>query len=311
MAKIDDMELFVHVVKAGGLAAAGRKLGLSPASMTARMNQIEKRYDTRLLTRNTRNIALTEAGERFYYGCLKVLEEVAHAENGLQETKQELSGSLRVAATSDFGRQYVSSAIAEFVSKHPKVRVHLMLADGLINIIDEGVDLAIRFGNLPDSNLISRPIMENRRVLCASPEYIHSFGEPLVPEDLAHHRCLVLERHGQPLNDWHFESQAQRKTLKVTPYLSCSDGDVIRQWALQGYGIVMKSLIDVKKDIADGRLVLVLEQFVRGFSQKDTESVGLQAIYPSRQYQPRQVKAFLTFFTKWVSGVSNSESRHL
>lgn len=300
MAKIDDMELFVHVVKAGGLAAAGRKLGLSPASMTARINQIEARYKTRLLTRSTRNIALTEAGERFYSGCQKVLEEVAYTENLLQESKQELEGSLRIAATSDFGRQCVSPAIAEFAALHPKVSVHLKLADGLINIIDEGVDLAFRFGNLPDSNLVSRPIADNRRVLCASPEYLKQHGEPLTPEDLRHHQCLVLERQGQLLNEWHFESDNKRNTLKVRPYLSCSDGDVIRNWALQGHGIVLKSLIDVKQNIANGTLVLVLEQYVRGFSQKDSNSVGLQAIYPSRQYQPRQVKTFLEFFSKWM-----------
>lgn len=299
MSKIDDMELFVHVVKAGGLAAAGRKLGLSPASMTARVNQLEKRYGTRLLTRNTRSIALTDSGERFYSGCLRVMEEVKSTESILQESQENLRGSLRISATSDFGRQYVAAALAEFISLHPNISPHLILSDGLINIIDESIDVAFRFGNLPDSNLISHSICKNRRVLCASPQYIQLFGEPRQPQELISHRCLVLERMGQPLNEWHFNVNNKHLLLKVAPHLSCSDGEIIRRWALKGHGIAFKSLIDIKRDLSNGKLILLLDEFVRGFNHSDTETVGLQAIYPSRQYQPLHVKAFIEFFDKW------------
>lgn len=301
MTKIDDMALFAHVVKAGGLAAAGRKLGLSPASMTARVNQIEKRYSTRLLTRNTRSIALTDAGERFYSGCIRVMAEVENTENMLQESQGNLRGHLRISATSDFGRQYVAPALAEFVDNHPDVSPHLVLSDGLINIIDEGIDIAFRFGNLPDSNLISRPLYQNRRVLCAAPKYIKLNGTPRHPDDLKNHRCLILERLGQPLNEWFFEINNTRSSVKVKPHLSCSDGEVIRHWALQGYGIAFKSLIDIRKDLSSGKLVLLLDEYVRGFSHNDTETVGVQAIYPSRHYQPMHVKAFLTYFENWLN----------
>mgnify|MGYP000037969319 FL=1 len=301
MAKIDDMALFVHVVKAGGLAAAGRKLGLSPASMTARINQIEKRYGTRLLTRNTRSISLTDAGERFYSGCLRVIEEVENTENMIQDSQNTLRGHLRISATSDFGRQYVAPALAEFTNNHPDVSPHLMLSDGLINIIDEGADIAFRFGNLPDSNLICRPLAQNRRVLCASPDYIKHNGLPRHPEELSKHSCLILERSGQPLNDWYFEVNNKRQSIKVEPHLSCSDGEVIRRWAVQGYGIAFKSLIDIRKDLSNNKLILLLDEYVRGFSHSDTEVVGVQAIYPSRQYPPMQVKAFLTYFEQWLN----------
>lgn len=301
MAKIDDMALFVHVVKAGGLAAVGRKLGLSPASMTARINQLEMRYGTRLLTRNTRSISLTDVGERFYAGCLRVIEEVENTENMLQESQDTLRGNLRISATSDFGRQYVAPALAEFSSIHPDVSPHLMLTDSLINIIDEGVDIAFRFGNLPDSNLISRQLAKNRRVLCASPDYIKNYGLPQHPKELLKHRCLILERSGQPLNEWYFEINNKRQLIKVAPHLSCSDGEVIRHWAVQGHGIAFKSLIDIREDLSKNKLVLLLDEYVRGFNHSDTEVVGVQAIYASRQYLPMQVKVFLTYFEQWLN----------
>lgn len=301
MSKIDDMALFVHVVKAKGLAAAGRKLGLSPASMTARLSQLEKRYGTRLLTRNTRSITLTDSGERFYNGCLRVMEEVENAENMLQESQECLRGNLRLSATSDFGRQYLTPALAEFINLHPNVSPHLNISDGLINIIDQGIDIAFRYGNLPDSNLISRPLYKTRRVLCASPEYIKLYGMPHHPKELLKHRCLVLERKGEPLNDWLFNVDNDILSLKVNPHLSCSDGEVVRRWAYQGHGIAFKSLIDIKKDLSNGKLVLVLDEFVRGFTSSDAEVVALQAIYPSRQYQPLHVKAFIEFFEKWIN----------
>jgi len=136
MSKIDDMDLFVQVVKAGGLAAAGRKVGLSPASMTARINALEKRYNTRLLQRTTRRISLTNDGQRFYDACLRVLAEVEQAEASLQSDKETLSGHLRVTAPSDFGRLYVAPALAEFVQCHPAVTPYLNLSDGVVHLVE-------------------------------------------------------------------------------------------------------------------------------------------------------------------------------
>ena len=138
-------------------------------------------------------------------------------------------------------------------------------------------------------------------MLCASPDYIKHKGLPRHPEDLSKHLCLILERAGQPLNDWYFEVNNQRHSIKVEPHLSSSDGEVIRRWALQGYGIAFKSLIDIRKDLFNNNLDLLLDEYVRGFSHSDNEVVGLQAIYPSRQYLPMQVKAFLTFFEQWLN----------
>lgn len=297
MAKIDDMELFVQVVKAGGLAAAGRQIGLSPASMTARIKGLEARYDTRLLNRNTRSISLTEAGHRFYEACVRVVADVAEAEAVLQAGKQDYSGQLKVTAPSDFGRQFVAPALAEFALQHSQVQPYLYLSERMVDLIEEGFDLGIRHGNLPDSNLMMRSLAtDNRRVLCASPKYLAGYGIPQQPEDLEHHRCLVMERLGEQLNQWRFQSEQRTLTVRVNAALLGNDGALIRQWALLHCGIALKSIWDVNHDLTAGRLVTVLDDYVVGGYIGDDKRVGLQMLYPSRQYLPRQVAGFIDYF---------------
>lgn len=307
MSKIDDMSLFVQVVKAGGLAAAGRQIGLSAASMTARINALEKHYSTRLLHRTTRKITLTDAGKRFYEACLRVLAEVESAEMLLQNDRENLSGQLRITAPSDFGRQFVAPALSEFVQQHPAVIPYLHLTDGVVNLVEHGYDLGIRYGNLPDSNLIVRHLASNHRVLVASPGYIEKYGEPEQPGDLLQHRCLVIERLGEPLNEWHFHFDGHHKIIKVNPALTSNDGAIIRQWALAGNGIAYKSIQDVQRDLDTGHLQNVLEGFVVGFNDSDDETTGLQFVYPSRRYMLRQVTGFIELFKDYLIQVKLKE----
>ncbi len=296
MSNIDNMDLFVRVVKAGGLAAAGRQIGLSPASMTARINTLEQHYNTRLLHRTTRRISLTDAGRRFYEACLRVLAEVEQAEAQLQSDGEFLSGQLRITAPSDFGRQYVAPALSEFARTYPAVTPYLHLTDGIVNLVEHGYDLGIRFGNLPDSNLIVRPLADNHRVLVASPDYLSEYGKPKHPDDLKQHQCLVMERLGEPLNEWEFHIKKKHQTIKVSPALSSNDGAIIRDWALAGRGIAYKSVWDVQRNIKTGQLQTVLDDFVLGFQTSDTEKTGLQLVYPNRKYLPSQVAGFIEFF---------------
>ncbi|MGB1200552.1 MAG: LysR family transcriptional regulator [Cognaticolwellia aestuarii] len=297
MTKIDDMALFVRIVKAKGLAAAGRQVGLSPASMTARMNAIEHHYNTRLLHRTTRSISLTDAGERFYLACLRVVDEVSNAEAQLSSKDITLQGQLRITAPSDFGRQYVAPALVNFIKQHPEVTPYLHLTDAVENLVEQGYDLGIRFGNLPDSSLIVKNLVDNYRVLVASPAYIEKYGTPTSPIDLKNHQCLVLERLGEPLNEWLFhERQVKKINIRVPTALTSNDGAVIRNWALLGIGIAYKSIWDVKEDIRDGRLQTILDDFVLGFQPNDNQKTGLQLVYPNRKYVPAQVSAFINHF---------------
>ena len=296
LGRVDDIALFVRVVNAGGLAAAGRQLGLSPASMTARVNALEARYNTRLLQRTTRSISVTEAGKRFYDACVRVLDELDHAESLLKGGDSHLSGRLRITAPSDFGRQFVAPAILQFVRLHPGITPYLELSDNISNLVENSFDLGIHLGNLPDSTLIVSSLADNRRVLVASPSYLNKYGAPRHPEALLDHHCLVLERHGEPLKNWKFLEGNNKQVVSVPVSLSSNDGAVLRQWALDGFGIAMKSFWDVKNDLREGRLQSILEEFVLGFQPGDESKIGLQLVYPNRKYVPIQVEKFIEFF---------------
>ena len=300
MGKLEDMTLLVAVVEAGGLAAAGRRMNLSPATMTARLKALEERYQTRFFNRSTRAIALTRNGEEFYYAALRVLEEVELAESKLMQKEGILSGTLRIAAPSDFGRQYLSPALLDFSRQHPEVKSSLYLSEDVVDLISLRLDMSIRFGNLPDSNLVTKVIRQNYRVLVASPAYLAIHGEPQSVEDLSQHRCLVMERRGTLINEWRFEFEGEEQRVRVTPAMVCDDGALLRQWVLAGAGIASKSWWDVKRDVEQGRLKVLLADSFIGFSRHDKKQVGLQFVYPQRRFQPVQVSMFSEFFINWL-----------
>ncbi|MRT13255.1 LysR family transcriptional regulator [Enterobacteriaceae bacterium RIT711] len=300
MGKLEDMTLLVAVVDAGGLAAAGRRMNLSPATMTARLKALEERYQTRFFNRSTRAIALTRSGEEFYYAALRVLEEVELAESKLMQKEGILSGTLRIAAPSDFGRQYLSPALLDFSRQHPEVKSSLYLSEDVVDLISLRLDMSIRFGNLPDSNLVTKVIRQNYRVLVASPAYLLAHGEPHSVQDLAGHRCLVMERRGTLMNEWRFEAEGEMQSARVTPAMVCDDGALLRQWVLAGAGIASKSWWDVKRDVEQGRLKVLLADSFIGFSRHDKKQVGLQFVYPQRRFQPVQVSMFSEFFINWL-----------
>lgn len=300
MGKLEDMALLVAVVEAGGLAAAGRRMNLSPATMTARLKALEERYQTRFFNRSTRAIALTRVGEEFYHAALRVLEEMEQAEGKLRQKEGVLSGTLRIAAPSDFGRQYLSPALLDFSRLHPEVKTFLYLSEDVVDLISLRLDMSIRFGNLPDSNLVTKVIRQNYRVLVASPAYLAAHGEPHSEDCLANHRCLVMERRGTLMNEWRFDVAGETRSVRVAPAMVCDDGALLRQWVLAGAGIASKSWWDVKRDVEQGRLKVLLADSFIGFSRLDKKQVGLQFVYPQRRFQPLQVSMFSEFFINWL-----------
>lgn len=302
MNKLGDMELFVHVIKNNGLAAAGRELGFSPASMSTRMNKLEARYGTRLLNRSTRHISLTEAGQQFYDACVRILADVNEVESEILGNQSELKGSLRITAPSDIGRQLVMPVLSKFVVNNPAIHPYLHLCDGVMNIMEEGYDCAIRYGSLPDSTLVARKLTNNHRVLCASPEYIKRKGTPKTPQDLIHHDCISLVNGSEPLTNWFFKTAEGIESILIKATRSSNDGAVARHWALEGAGIVLKSYLEVSDDIKQKRLQIVLEDFSVDFKKEisakhntvaSSPVANLYIVYPSRQFLPRRVKAFI------------------
>ncbi len=309
MGKLEDMALLVAVAEAGGLSAAGRRLSLSPATMTARLKAMEERYQTRLFHRSTRAITLTRAGEDFYHAARRVLEEARHAESLLTQKEGVLSGNIRLSAPSDFGRQYLSPAIVDFSRRHPEVTFSVFLGERVEDLVANRLDMSIRVGNLPDSSLAIRHIRPNHRVLVASEAYFATHGTPASLDELHHHRCLALERHGVVMNEWRFEEAGKERVVRVTPAMVCDDGALLRQWALSGAGIAGKSWWDVKRDVEEGRLQVLFAERFTGFSPLDRKEVGLQFVFPQRKLQPPQVSAFMTFFIDWLGESSPSSAR--
>ncbi|MCJ0887698.1 LysR family transcriptional regulator [Klebsiella variicola] len=309
MGKLEDMALLVAVAEAGGLSAAGRRLSLSPATMTARLKAMEERYQTRLFHRSTRAITLTRAGEDFYHAARRVLEEARHAESLLTQKEGVLSGNIRLSAPSDFGRQYLSPAIVDFSRRHPEVTFSVFLGERVEDLVANRLDMSIRVGNLPDSSLAIRHIRPNHRVLVASEAYLATHGTPASLDELHHHRCLALERHGVVMNEWRFEEAGKERVVRVTPAMVCDDGALLRQWALSGAGIAGKSWWDVKRDVEEGRLQVLFAERFTGFSPLDRKEVGLQFVFPQRKLQPPQVSAFMASFIDWLGESSPSSAR--
>ena len=294
MDKLGDIDLFVRVIKNQGLAAAGREVGLSPARMTARINGLEERYGVRLLNRTTRQISLTDEGRKFYVACERILAEVEQAEISLQTGQTSFSGTLRITAPSDLGQQHIAPVLSGFVDKHPNIKPYLYLSDSVTDLVGDGFDLGIRFGTLEDSTLVARKLTSNRRVLCASPDYLKCKGIPTTPEALVLHDCLTMVRMAEPLTTWHFQSADEKRSISIKAARSSNDGALIRRWAIEGAGIALKSYWDVAADLEAKRLVTIMDNYQHGFSRIGA-SVGadLHAVYPNRKFTPQRTIEFI------------------
>ncbi|MGR6831771.1 LysR family transcriptional regulator [Aliivibrio wodanis] len=296
MDKFSDMAMFVSVVKHQGLAAAGRELGLSPATMTARLQGLEERYGVKLLNRSTRHISLTDSGYLYHKACLEILDNVKETENLILNGVKEVRGSLKISAPKDIGKQYILPILSEFCKLYPDIVPYLYLNDDVSNIAESGIDIVVRYGELADSSLISRRLSSSHRVLCASPKYLAKYGTPLTPQDLVNHNCLAMVRSNEELKTWHFQDTDKKNVITVLPKRFSDDGEVVRYWALEGAGIALKSILDVQDDINNLRLVTVLNGYMANFNTSTSvSSADLNVVYISKKYQPKRIRLFLDF----------------
>ncbi|GLT13803.1 LysR family transcriptional regulator [Vibrio algivorus] len=308
MDKFADMTLFVSIVKNQGLAAAGRELGLSAATVTSRLQALEDRYRVKLLNRNTRHISLTDSGALYHQACLEIIENVRKTESLLQTGTKEIRGSLKISAPRDIGKQYISPIISAFTKRYPDVVPYLYLDDNLSNLTESGLDIVIRYGELADSRLISRKLASSRRVLCASPDYLLKKGTPTCPQDLLEHDCLSMIRSNEELKTWHFEDKKHHRSITIVPQRFSDDGEVIRQWAIQGAGIALKSELDVREDIKQERLVMIMNDYMTNFNAfTSSANADLNVLYLSRHHQPKRIRLFLDFLIEHFSTYISSD----
>ena len=294
MDRLSDLEFFVQLVKHGSLAALAREQGVTPPAVTARLAQLEKRLGVRLLNRTTRRTSVTHEGEVYLATGARLLAELQELEQFVSSSRAVPKGLLRVNATFGFGRRHIAPAVVEFARRYPEVEVQLELTDRSVNLADKAFDIGIWFGTIPDSRLVARRILNNRRLLCAAPGYIAMHGMPSTPRDLQTHQCIILRESDTAFGTWHFTRGSKQETVKVRGTLSTNDGETGVQWALAGLGILMRSEWDIHADIAAGRLVPVLKEWT-------LPSADVFAVYPERANLSAKVSAFIDFLVEWFS----------
>jgi len=291
MDRVSDLEFFTQLVKQGSLAALARELGVTPPAITARLAQLEKRLGVRLLNRTTRRLSVTHEGEIYLATGARLLEELQELEQTVSSSRGTPKGLLRINATFGFGRQHVAPAIVEFARRYPEVEVQLELTDRSVNLTDKAFDIGIWFGTVPDSRMVARKIVSNKRMLCASPDYLRRAGIPQVPRDLQSHQCIVLRESDAAYGTWYLTRGSRQETIKVRGVLSTNDGETGVLWALAGYGILMRSEWDIHEHVRAGRLVPVLADWALPVAD-------IFAVYPERANLSAKVSAFIDFLTE-------------
>lgn len=287
---LQEMAVFAKVVAAGSLSAAARELGSSPALISRRLAALESRLGVRLVNRTTRTLNLTVEGSRYYEACTRVLADIQEADAEVAAGRVEPRGALKVALPASFGHQHVAPLVPRFAERYPKVQLALSLSDRSVNVMDEGFDVAVCIADLRDSSLAARRLAPNRRIVCASPAYLAAHGTPRTPEDLAKHNCLVVSDFTA---NWEYKTRDGRSTsVRVQGRYACDNWEVLRQWALAGLGVALKSTWDVYRQLEDGSLVAVLPDYV--FHSE----VAIYAVYPHRRFLPAKTRVFIEFLAE-------------
>ncbi len=287
-----ELLLVVELARAGGMSAAARELDVTPAAVSKRLAQIEARLSVRLFNRSTRRLSLTAEGEVYLENARRILGEIDDLDALIASRQAAPRGLLKVNAPLGFGRSYIAPAIAEFAQKYPEVSLQLQLTDRPADFVREAFDVAVRFGDLPDTSLIARKIAPNRRLVCASPGYLKKHGTPATPHDLARHQCIVLRQNEAAYGLWRFTRGRRSETVKVRGNLSSNDGEVTLTWGLAGLGILQRAEWDLARYLRSGRLVQVLEDYA--LPQAD-----IYAVFPERHHLSAKVRVFVDFLVAY------------
>ena len=287
MGQFRQISTFVDVVARGSLSAAARAEGIAPAMIGRRLDALEARLGVKLLQRTTRKLVLTDEGAAFLEDCQRILSELEDAESAVAARSAKASGHLLVSAPAGFGRQHVAPLLPSFLAEHREVSVNLNLNDRVVDVIGEGVDVAIRIASLSDSSLVGVKLADNQRVLVASPAYLKRHGTPATLADLARHNCLAMSSEGSQ-RGWTFRDNGKTVTLKVAGNMVCNDGAVLHDWALAGKGLAWRSMWEVDAEIEAGRLTTVLDRF-------SAPGNDIHAVFAQRRHLPLRIRVFVDF----------------
>jgi DNA-binding transcriptional LysR family regulator len=290
--RMRDIHAFVHVAEAKSFTAAAERIGLSRSAVGKSVVRLEDRLGVRLLQRTTRSVSLTSEGAVFHERCIRILADLDEAEMSMLSHSQAPRGRLRLELPVSFGRLHVLPIVNQFMSKWPEISVNVSLSDRFVDLIDEGIDLAIRLGGSDDSRLMTRLLAPHHLVTCASPAYLKIHGVPRNIDELASHSCLAFVHGGRP-GDWRFNVDGHIRTVAVNGRFSSTNAEALRDATLAGYGIARLATFLISDDLRSARLLPVLNEY-------STDGPAVRAVYPSSRHLSPKVRSFIDeLLTAW------------
>lgn len=306
MDRLSAIEAFITIVERGGFTAAAESLRISRAMVSKHVQDLEEHLGARLLNRTTRRVSLTEVGSVYYERCFQILADLAEADAAVGELQAEPVGTLRLNAPMSFGTMHLATAVADYAALHPKVAIDMTLNDRIVDLVEEGYDVAVRIGRLADSSLIARRLASSRMVVCAAPSYLARHGTPATPQELTQHNCLGYS-YVSPRDEWRFEGPQGAIMVRVSGNLMANNGEALAVAARQGYGIIVQPTFIVGDDLKTGRLVRLLPEY------RPAES-PISAVYPHARHLSAKVRSFVDFLASrfgerppwdaWIEGPS-------
>ncbi|UIJ42101.1 LysR family transcriptional regulator [Vibrio kanaloae] len=294
-----DLYLFIRIVETGSITEAANQLSLTPAAVSTALKRLEKQLEVQLLIRTTRQLRITPQGEQFLFHCRQALASLEQGRIAAHQTQGKVSGNLRLSVSSDLGRNTLLLWIEELLNEHPLLSIDLTVGDSISDFFLEQVDMALRYGKPENSSMVSFHIATMSRITCASPTYISRYGEPMHPENLREHNCLLHRKAGRLFNCWEYANHSGTYKVKVGSNRISNDTDIVRRWAVNGKGIAYRSQIDLYSDLSSGQLVQLLPDF-------ESPSVELNLICPSREQVSPVVIAFRELLRRKVSQIVSS-----
>lgn len=284
------MVIFAHVVEAGSFSDAARRLGIAKSAVSKHVSVLEESLGVRLLNRSTRSLSLTDIGDFYYQRCAQIVEAVDEAINCITPLQENLSGTLRVSSPVSFGVKHVVPLIHAFLQNHPTLKVEVQLDDNIIDMVQEGIDVAIRVGWLSNSSLRARKLKDAHRLLCASPQYLEKMGIPNTPEQLAEHEWIIFTLLPTP-SHCTFTKNGKSKTVQTKGRIKVNNGNAVRSLVLEGSGIAALTDFLIDEDLQAGRLVHLLPDY-------EISDAGIYAVYQDQRFQQTKIRSFIDFLSE-------------
>ncbi|HEV6968218.1 LysR family transcriptional regulator [Roseateles sp.] len=291
--QLDDLRLFCGVARHSSFAMAARTLGVSKALISKRIGLLEAALQVRLFHRTTRSVTLTPQGELALSWARRIAEDVDLLGEALSQERAAPAGLLRLCSSTGFGSRHLAPALSALAQAHPQMQIELELLDRPVDLIEEGFQLDLRLGHVHEGHVTARRVARNRRVLCASPAYLARHGIPHTLDELPGHRCIPIRERDQDFARWDLVGPEGAASVRVSGPLSANHGGVVRQWALDGHGIILRSTWDVQDDLAAGRLVQLLPAY--------HQPADVWAVCPSRLSASARVRVCVEFLQDWFS----------